>query len=275
MKIAAIARNPQNSPNMAENDFSILKAVAILLEKQGNIVDFIEEKEFSTDKSYEAIIHMTRTASLLKKLAIAEQKGIKVYNSTDGVKNCSRKTFTDKLQQHAISQPRYIIMSTNQDAPQTGYPMWLKKSEGWSCHPCDICHVHNPQEAEKAMKAFAERGVTEILCTPHIAGDIIKFYGVKGGFFHWYYPNPERTKFSLERFNGERKNYPFDTDALKKIAFDTARILQTDIFGGDCIITPQSEIILIDINDFPSYSACRDKAAAAIAEFIQSEIIKK
>lgn len=113
MKIAAIARNPENSPNMAENDLAILKGVALLLEQRNHEVELIEEKDFSADKDYEAIVHMTRDASVLKLLAKAEQKGIKVYNSTAGVANCSRKAFTEKLQQHGIYQPEYTIITSH------------------------------------------------------------------------------------------------------------------------------------------------------------------
>ena len=40
---------------------------------------------------------------------------------------------------------------------------------------------------------------------------------------------------------------------------------------GDAIITPQGEIFIIDINDFPSFSAIRDIAAKEIATLIMNK----
>ena len=47
-----------------------------------------------------------------------------------------------------------------------------------------------------------------------------------------------------------------------------ASTIQLDIYGGDCIIQPDGRPVLIDLNDWPSFSRCRDEAAQAIAERI-------
>ena len=41
-----------------------------------------------------------------------------------------------------------------------------------------------------------------------------------------------------------------------------------DIFGGDVIVSPAGELTLIDLNDWPSFAPCRERAAYAIADFI-------
>ena len=102
----------------------------------------------------------------------------------------------------------------------------------------------------------------------HIAGDIIKFYGVGSNFFTHSYPQPGKTKFNLEAINGAPQHHPFDKEALAHIAAKAARALGLTIFGGDAIITAQGEIFIIDINDFPSFSAVREQAAAQIAKTV-------
>ena len=41
-----------------------------------------------------------------------------------------------------------------------------------------------------------------------------------------------------------------------------------DVFGGDVIVSSRGELTLIDLNDWPSFAPCRERAAYAIADFI-------
>ena len=37
------------------------------------------------------------------------------------------------------------------------------------------------------------------------------------------------------------------------------------LYGGDAVVSSEGDIRIIDFNDWPSFSACRDDAAKAIA----------
>ena len=58
------------------------------------------------------------------------------------------------------------------------------------------------------------------------------------------------------------------TMAGSDIATKAAKAIGIDIYGGDCIINRNGKISLIDLNDFPSFSAVREEAAKEIAGFI-------
>ena len=60
-------------------------------------------------------------------------------------------------------------------------------------------------------------------------------------------------------------------EKLKSIALLAARSIGVEIFGGDAIITPEGSIYIIDINDFPSFSAVRHEAAQAISNLIKTK----
>ena len=45
-----------------------------------------------------------------------------------------------------------------------------------------------------------------------------------------------------------------------------------DVFGGDVIVSPAGELTLIDLNDWPSFAPCRERAAYAIADFITKRV---
>lgn len=268
MKIAAIARSTEHSPNMTEKDFAILNAVAMLLRNKGFDVDILEENEYSGQKCYNAIYHMSRNGNTLEMLEKAESQGTTVINRASAVRRCERENFTEILRKENIPQPLYTKTEYKKQFPDNGYPLWLKKGKGWSCHRDDVCMVSNREEATKAIESFHKRNVDCFLYCPHIVGDIVKFYGVNNKFFRWHYPAPESSKFGLEKFNGTISHHPFNCDKLRETAFKAARAIGIEIFGGDCIITPHGEIFIIDINDFPSFSMYREEAANAIAEII-------
>ena len=87
-------------------------------------------------------------------------------------------------------------------------------------------------------------------------------------YFTYNYPNAEKSKFGLEKINGEIKHYSFDADAMRKMVFEAAKAVGLSIYGGDCIVNDKGEISIIDLNDFPSFSSVREEAAKEIAKHI-------
>jgi len=37
------------------------------------------------------------------------------------------------------------------------------------------------------------------------------------------------------------------------------------VYGGDCIVSPDGEMRIIDFNDWPSFAPCREEASREIA----------
>ena len=267
-KIATIARNPVNSPNMTANDAAILQSIAAELSILGaEVVSIGEDEEIPTDA--QAICTMSRTASTIEKLRQAERQGVAVANTATAVENCSRKHFMEILHRNAIPQPKFHIAVCADELQDGCFPCWIKKAEGWSCHPNDVTFAQTIPEAVAAIEQMAARGITEYIQMQHCCGDIIKFYGIGNDFFHYCYP--VSGKFGKEEVNGAPRHYSFDTVALKEIAQKAAQAIGVEIYGGDAIITPQGEIFIIDMNDFPSFTLVRDIAAREIAALIMNK----
>lgn len=263
MKIATIARDAANSPHMMEHDTAILKSIEQELAAMGHCVVRIGKEDIFS--GYDAIFHMSREHETLQKLKTAETEGCRVINSPTAVINCSRLQQMTIMQKNNIQQPPYQLPATDGAIITIGYPGWIKKSEGWSQRAEDVAFVTNEKEAAEAIKTIGE---ATVYCK-HIEGDIIKFYGVKGGFFKYSYPDPEKTKFGHERVNGTPKHHPFNKEELQKVAFAAAEAAGLEIFGGDCIVTAKGDIFIIDLNDFPSFRAVRYEAAREIARIIE------
>jgi glutathione synthase/RimK-type ligase-like ATP-grasp enzyme len=44
-----------------------------------------------------------------------------------------------------------------------------------------------------------------------------------------------------------------------------AKAVGLQVYGGDCIVREDGSYCVIDFNDWPSFSRCRDEAATAIS----------
>ena len=71
MKIATIARNPQNSPNMTANDAAILSSVAKELTLMGAEVVAIDENGYIPEEA-DVVCDMSRSPEVRERLKKAE-----------------------------------------------------------------------------------------------------------------------------------------------------------------------------------------------------------
>ena len=115
-----------------------------------------------------------------------------------------------------------------------------------------------------------QRGIADHVVSAHVTGDLVKFYGVRGtDFFRYYYPTDDgQTKFDDEQHNGQAHHYPFDVNHLQQQATRLAEAVGISIYGGDCIVRADGSYCVIDFNDWPSFSRCREEAADAIIHLI-------
>ena len=270
-RIATIARDFTDSPNMSESDAAILAAIADELKAMGTEIVTLDNEEIQFG-NIDAVCHMSRNSKVLEMLARAEEHGIRTFNRSSAVKQCSRETFTSILHSNGIPQAKFHTIYNLEQLNGLNYPAWIKKAEGWSCHKDDVCYAANAKEATDVVLSMKERGICNIIHAEHIKGDIIKFYGVGNEYFRYCYPDQGKSKFGLEKMNGEPHHYPFDTAKMEETARNAAKAVGLEIYGGDCIVTAEGDIYIIDLNDFPSFSAIRKEAAKEIAIYIKRNI---
>lgn len=137
----------------------------------------------------------------------------------------------------------------------------------------DVVYCKDRAALANQQASFVIRGVTNWIVQAHIPGDLVKFYGVCGGFFRYYYPNDDGiSKFGDEKLNGEAHHYDFDVDALQAIAERVSMLTGVEVYGGDAIVTASGAFYIIDFNDWPSFSRCRNEASEAIVHYIKNKI---
>lgn len=259
MHIVAVRRDDRYSPNSVENDRAILQAV---IDRMGDDIPMIDEAELSEDTDADLYLSMGRLPQTVSLLKSKEDGGAVVINSGYGVEACMRSRLDATMRANDIPMPP--LEGNN------GY--WLKRGDAAAQSKGDVVFCKDLEALEEARKGFAARGITDVVASAHVVGDLVKFYGVGCDFFRYYYPADDHiSKFGDERVNGIAHHYPFDVEALLNISARLAELVKTEVYGGDVIIDAQGHISIIDFNDWPSFSRCRDEAAEAIASYIKKK----
>lgn len=281
IKIAGIMRAGAYSPNHIGNDAAIFNAVADQLRRRGCEVEVMSEEQFqAATPSQPFIIDMCRERESVLKLQKLEEEGRLVVNSGFGIENSTRERMTRILMGHNIPYPESLIVNTNEkvieDLKEKGITScWIKRGEGHSMHKEDVSYCRHPEEAQEVLHEFFYRGIKRAVINRHLKGDLVKFYGVVGQpFFYWFYPF-DHPDSEAEEHNEESKKNVFDEEYLKELCGKAADILDLKIYGGDCIIEQDGTIRIIDFNDWPSFAPCRAKASVYIAKAVLGLINEK
>ena len=274
--IAGIRRGNQFSPNHIGNDSAIFSLTVEQLRKKGyKVNEYMESDLLTKDIGEHFLFNMARDWCSIRKLQQFEDSGRLVVNSGYAIENCTREKMTRLFRAANISSPRSIILRTdiNPDTAleEAGFDScWIKRSDFHAIHREDVTYVRHLEEAKSILKEYALRGIDTAVINEHLTGDLVKFYGVTGtDFFYWFYPSrKQHSKFGYEQINGEASEIQFNTDNLRQLCDEAAKVLHVKIYGGDCIIDEGGMIHLIDFNDWPSFAPCRNQAVPYIAECI-------
>ncbi len=280
IKIAAIMRAGAYSPNHIGNDAAILNAVTEQLRKRGCEVNIYSEEQFiNGNVSEDIIVNMCRERRSIDLLQKLEDEGRLVINSGYGIENCTRERMTRILMGHNIPYPESLMVDTDEVVKgklvKGGFSRcWIKRGDFHAMHKEDVSYVRHPEEAQEVLQEYFLRGIKRAVINKHLVGDLIKFYGVSGSrFFYWFYPFDEgHSKYGHEAINGKSRGLEFDKEKMHRICQEASDVLDVKIYGGDCIISPEGDIRIIDFNDWPSFAPCRDAAAPHIAKYILSAI---
>ena len=278
--IAGIMRAGAYSPNHIGNDAAIFNVVAEHLRKRGCIVNVYSEEQLIAGKVTEnVIVNMCREQKSIALLQKMEDEGKIVINSGYGIENCTRERMTRILLGSNIPYPESLMVNTDEGIKdalvKAGFSQcWIKRGDFHAMHKEDVSYVRHPEEAQEVLQEYFLRGIKRAVINKHLVGDLVKFYGVQGTpFFFWFYPfDLGHSKYGHEAINGKSQGIEFDVEKMRQICQNASEVLDVRIYGGDCIVSPEGDIRIIDFNDWPSFAPCRVDAAPHIAKCILNTI---
>jgi len=278
IKIAGIMRAGAFSPNHIGNDSTIFNIVADQLRKRGCEVNIYSEDQFINNGVKENIIvNMCRERRSIQLLQQLEDNGSLVINSGFGIENCIRERMARIFLGNGIPYPESLIVNTDEAIRdvlmKNGIDRaWIKRGDSHTMHNEDVTFVRHPEEAQEILQEFFLRGIKRAVINRHLDGEMIKFYGILGTpFFFWLSSSASSSDIRM-RHGYKKPASDFDVEKLKALCTAAAEILDVKIYGGDCVISHDGKIKIIDFDDWPSFAPCRQEAATNIAKFVISEI---
>lgn len=260
MNCIAIYRAERFSPNSTDRDRAIMDAVATRIGCSAMIKEEDIMRHTTLIEGADAVLSMARGKEALALLTEAERHAT-VVNSASAVAKCSRSFIDSAMRRNKI--PAAPLYSNG------GW--WIKRGDEAAQSKDDVIFAANGIEKDRIVEEFRHRGINDIVTTAHVEGDLVKFYGVEDAdFFHFYYPTDSGfSKFGNEARNGKATHTRFSTNELQRDAARLADITGISVYGGDCIVRPDGFYAIIDFNDWPSFSVCREEAAEAIARLVR------
>jgi hypothetical protein len=252
--IVGVFREREFSPGRVDDDAAILEATAASLTTRGFEVRLGGIEVAATPRPA-AILAMCQSEAALARL---EQRGAAapVVNTPRAIRNCHRTETVRLLATAAVAFPPTRIVATD-EAVEAG-PCWVKRADVHAMAAEDVAFAADRTAVHAALAGLAARGVPRAALQEHVAGTVVKFYGIADGrFFRCYTTSAEP---------------PADLAVLWRAAAAAARALGLEIFGGDLVVTPTGRPVVIDVNDWPSFARCRDEAADAIASYVQDRV---
>ena len=257
MTVLAVLRDERFSPNAVERDKAIMMAVVDKLQAKGHAVGVVSEAQLPVSGDYGLILSMGRLPQTLRWL---ERQHVRVVNTPASVARCARSVVERLMRETGVPVP-----------PRQGcHGYWLKRGDGAAQEKGDVVFAADETALQACVATFRQRGIDDYTVSAHVVGDVVKFYGVRGtGFFRYYYPMDDGdTKFGDEQRNGEAHHYPFEVEELQRTSEQLAAAVGIDVYGGDCIVKEDGTYCIIDFNDWPSFSRCREEAADAIVNLV-------
>jgi hypothetical protein len=263
-----IFRERAHSPGRENDDTEILRLTGKHLEARGYQIDLKDPEDVSgpTAGRPRAIFLMCEREEVLAQLAAWERDGIRIVNSPAAVLATYRERMIVQFDEAGVPFVKSRLVATPGRHPGVPpLPVWVKRGDVHNTQEGDVVFAETETAVEDALGRFHARGIARAVLQPHVAGDLIKFYGVGPGggpdggppWFRWFYHKDQTLR-----------EFAFDRRALARLVRRAAAALGLEIYGGDCIVTPAGEIVLIDLNAWPSFALFREEAASAIAAYL-------
>jgi glutathione synthase/RimK-type ligase-like ATP-grasp enzyme len=248
------------SPGKVEDDAAIMDATLEELSRTGWEVRTLHAESINiAPPRPENVLSMAQSGRTLNILEDWSRQGTRVINTVPSVLNCYRKPLINLLSKSGICIPSSRMVSLEEAEEkislQTADGLWLKRGDVHAIEPGDVASVTCREELDKALEHFFDKGIRDILVQEHLRGPVVKFYGVgRHEYFRAYLAaNGEELISKAER--------------LWDVARQAAGAVGLEVYGGDAVLTERNGPVLIDLNDWPSFSRCCRSAARSIAAY--------
>ncbi|OLB98729.1 MAG: hypothetical protein AUH30_07050 [Candidatus Rokubacteria bacterium 13_1_40CM_68_15] len=261
-----ILREREHSPDRENDDAEILKLTGKHLEARGFQVTFKTAEEVGeADPRPLGVFLMCERLEVLDRLHALEVRGVPHVNSPHAVLNTYRDRMIAHFSEANVPFIDSRVVSTDASADAGALPVWVKRGDVHNTQAGDVTFARTREGVAAALAGLAARGIRRAVIQLHVEGDLVKFYGIGAGarsdggpaWFRWFYHKDQHVA-----------GHPFDPLQLARAVRRAALALALDVYGGDAIVTPAGQLVLLDVNAWPSFALYREEAAERIAAHV-------
>jgi hypothetical protein len=263
--LIGVNREPTYSPGgFLEADRAILQETARACEAGGARVRILPP-----DAPREAfaggrlVFTMCQGPRSLETMGWLAASGVTVVHEPSAILSCHRIRMLPLLARAGLPRPEAQLVACADPEPEAlawaekcrEMGVWVKRGDVHATQPEDVVHLRGKAAVRGALARLAERGVPRAVLEAHVPGRTVKFYGVRG------------TRF-FRSYAEDGSDLGPAPPAWRQLADRAAAVLGLAIYGGDLVVGEEEKQVLVDVNDWPSFSRCRAEAASAIAEHL-------
>jgi glutathione synthase/RimK-type ligase-like ATP-grasp enzyme len=266
MIVLGIYREKTFSPGRVDDDARIMDMTVADLAFRGHSVrtlrfDALDGQGAQAD----CVLSMAESKKTLARLEEWQEGGTRVINGVPSVRNCLRATLFRLLPEAGLPVPEGVVLPVDKVHTVCSFrgstQYWLKRGDVHSVNPGDVVKVSNYEETMHALDHFRRSGIEQVLVQEHVDGESVKFYAIAASRY-----------FKAFCFSRNREEITDRMGRLRTLADHAGYAAGLEIFGGDAIATPDGQVFLIDLNDWPSFASCRDSAAQHIAAYVADSL---
>ena len=265
-----VFRERTHSPGRESDDAEILRLTGKHLEARGYriVLETPDELGGPAEAPPDFVFLMCETVEALRCLAAWQAPGVPHVNSIAAVLNTYRDRMVAQFEEAAIPFVPSRLVDTAGSPPAVTLPAWVKRADVHNTQNGDVVHASSAAAVADALAALAARGIPRAVVQPHLEGDLVKFYGIgparrrgEPAWFRWFHPADQ-----------ELAGHPVNPGRLTRLASGAAAALGLEVYGGDAIVTAGGDLVLLDLNAWPSFARYREEAARVIAAHIALQV---
>ena len=261
-ELLGVFREAQFSPGRVDDDAAILSAVAAALATRGFDVELCSAEQLiaaaADPPAVRGVLAMCQSGAALRALDAFATR-VPVMNGPAAIRHCYRSETVPLLRAAGVPAPTTTLVDTAAPRLRTSVgASWVKRGDVHAMRGDDVVFAASDAAVAAALAALAARGIGAAAIQEHVEGVVLKFYATADGSFF--------------RVFGDVADVPAPLPLLWEVARAGAAALGLDVFGGDLVVGADGSVVLIDINDWPSFSRCRDEAADAIAVYVAERV---
>jgi glutathione synthase/RimK-type ligase-like ATP-grasp enzyme len=266
--LVGIPREAVYSPGKVDADRDILEQTASELAARGvDPVRIVEPEKLSSVRRADLVFAMCQGPAALHALRRLERTGVPLVHGADPIEACHRQRMLPLLTRAGVTRPDARLVRSDRPGraaldwveSRGAQGVWVKRGDVHATEAGDVVRIEGAVAARQALTGLAARGVRHAVLEAHVPGLTVKFYGVVGtGFFRAY--------------EGDGRDPLPAPPAWVELGEAGARALGLAIYGGDLIVDAAGRPWLVDVNDWPSFSRCRQDAAVAIAQYLLARL---